>query len=61
MIVDFRTFFTLNKKNMASLVGAVKVGVTSVATLMTASDDLFADSFTHPFVEDKILSFKFIG
>ena len=61
MIVDFCTFFALNKKNMASFVGAVKVSVTGVSTLMTTGNDLFADSFAHPFVEDKILSFKFIG
>ena len=52
---------TLYKQMMASRVGTIHMLVAWFATLVTHSQDVFADPFTHAVVEHKILPQKSIG
>src|SRR5258708_38468393 len=55
-----RTFLTLDKEQVTAFSAAIGVGIGRFAALVTAGDDLPADTFAEAIVKDKILALELV-
>jgi hypothetical protein len=59
-LIFLSAFFTLNKQEMATLIGTVGMIIGRFPTLVTTSNNLFSYSLSQAVVEHEILTLEFI-